>query len=62
MFELIKILHILLFKGIDECCNVDDDQNNSVKSLNVKEGRHLDTDIVSDDSNDDKQIAFKELN
>jgi len=55
-------LHILLFKGIDECCNVDDDQNISVKSLNVKEGRHLDTDIVSDDSNDDKQIAFKELN
>jgi hypothetical protein len=47
-------MHILLFKGIDECYNGEDDKNNSLKSLNIKEGRHLDTDIVSDDSNDYK--------
>lgn len=57
-------MNFLLFKGIDECYNIDEDnqsKNNSIKSTKIKEVKHLDTDIVSDDSNDDKQVNFKEL-
>ena len=51
-------MHILLFKGVDECCDLNEEDQ--LNNQSIKDGKNLDTDIISDDSNEDKQITFKE--
>lgn len=51
-------MHILLFKGVDECCDLNEEDQ--LNNQSIKDGKNLDTDIISDDSNEEKQITFKE--